>query len=109
MKWDTIIENVYKMKEKVNNLQNEEVDKIKEKVNSFEDTLSKIRKEYKKSAYFTYDVDQNDAYNSIHKYHVILNHLDIESAKLIDLEKVFELTVSKHRQIKKCRHENKLL
>lgn len=39
MKWETTVNNVYKRKEQVNLLQNDEVDRIKGKVVSFENEV----------------------------------------------------------------------
>jgi len=109
MKWDSTVNNVYKIKEKVNNLQNEEVDKIKAKVESFESELRAFRRDFKQNAPFTYDVDVPEAYDLIYHFHKKINAMEEKAAKLTDLEKVFELNVSKHRQIKKNRQENRLL
>jgi len=109
MKWDATVNNVYKVKEKVNNLQNDEVDKIKAKVRSFDAELKAFRREFRDNAPFSYDFDVVSAYEVIYEYHIKMNTLEERASKLNDLEKVFELTVSKHRQIKKTRQENKLL
>ena len=39
MKWESTVNHVYKVKEKVNNLQNDEVDKIKKQVGDFEEEV----------------------------------------------------------------------
>ena len=109
MKWDSTVNAVYKVKEKVNVLQNDEVDKIKDKVDAFDAELVRVRREYKENAPFAADIAVNEAYDLIAEYHEALNALEERAAKLTDLEKVFELNVSKHRQIKKCRAENRLL
>ena len=93
----------------VNVLQNDEVDKIKERVDAFDVELRRVRADYKENAPFAYDCAVNEAYDLIHEYHDALNALEERAAKLTDLEKVFELNVSKHRQIRKCRAENRLL
>ena len=93
----------------VNVLQNDEVDKIKERVDAFDVELRRVRKDYKENAPFAYDCAVNEAYDLIYEYHEALNALEGRAAKLTDLEKVFELNVSKHRQIRKCRAENRLL
>jgi len=109
MKWDSTVNNVYKTKEKVNNLQNVEVDKIKAKVEAFEHELKEFRREFKENAPFSFDHDPPEAYDLIYEFHKKINAMEEKAAKLTDLEKVFELNVSKHRQIKKNRQENKLL
>jgi len=109
MKWDSTVNNVYKVKEKVNALQNEEVDKIKAKVAEFEQELKEFRREFKEQAPFSYDTEVNDAYDLIYHFHKQINSMEEKAAKLTDLEKVFELNISKHRQIKKNRAENRLL
>jgi dynein heavy chain len=109
MKWDSTVNNVYKTKEKVNNLQNVEVDIIKAKVEAFETELKEFRREFKDNAPFSFDHDPPEAYELIYEFHRKINAMEESAAKLTDLEKVFELNVSKHRQIKKNRQENKLL
>lgn len=109
MKWDTTVNNVYKVKEKINNLQNEEVDKIKDKVSNFDYLLIEFRKKFRKEAPFVYENSVNRAYSVINSFHKQIGQIEEEAAKLVDLERVFELSVSKHREIKKCRTENKLL
>lgn len=109
MKWDSTVNLVYKVKEKVNNLQNDEVDKIKEKVEKFEADLVQFRKTFRDEAPFSYDMEPSEAYRLIAHFHEEINDMEVKAAKLTDLEKVFELNVSKHRQIKKNRAENKLL
>ena len=78
-------------------------------MDAFDAELKRMRKEYKENAPFAYDIQVNEAYDLIAEYHEALNQLEERAAKLTDLEKVFELNVSKHRQIKKCRLENRLL
>jgi dynein heavy chain len=109
MKWDTTVNLVYKVKEKVNNLQNKEVDVIKEKVESFNNMLADFRKEYRREAPFAYEIAVPRAYDLINMFHAKINKTDIEASKLTDLERVFELTVSKHHEIRRNRSENKLL
>jgi dynein axonemal heavy chain len=109
MKWDSTVAMVYKVKEQVNTLQNEEVDKIKEKIDEFEVDLRDFRKAFKENAPFKYDMTVDQAYNSIHEQHQIINDIERKAEKLNDLERVFELTVSKHRQIAVARRENTLL
>lgn len=109
MKWDTIINLVYEVKEKVNNLQNEEVDVIKLKVDEFDLRLQAFRKEFRKEAPFEFETGVNRAYQQINYFHGKINEYEVEAAKLIDLEQVFELNVSKHHEIRRNRTENKLL
>lgn len=108
-KWDSTVTSVYAVKEKVNKRQDEEVDKIKEKVKEFEEELTAFRVEFQEEAPFQYDIPVADAYESIYEYHGKINEVEQKAARLTDLEKVFELNVSKHRQIKKNRQENRLL
>ena len=42
-------------------------------------------------------------------WHKRISSIELEATKIVELEKVFELPVSKHREIKKSRQENKLL
>jgi len=109
IKWDSTVNNVYKVKEKVNNLQNEEVDKIKKKVVEFEQELKLFRKEFRALAPFNYDVQVDEAYDRIADFHRKIGKMEEKAVRLNDLEKVFELPVSQQRAIKRCRHENKLL
>lgn len=110
MKWDNTLSNVNKVKDKVNKLQNEEVDKIKERVQDFDAELRGFRKEFlSNSPIHDYEVEIDEAYDAIYKYHQAINRMEQKSAKLNDLEKVFELPVSKHLEIKKTRADNKLL
>lgn len=109
MKWHTIVNLVYEVKEKVNNLQNEEVDVIKRKVDEFDLRLLAFRKEFRKDAPFEFELGVNRAYQQINYFHHKINEYEVEASKLIDLEQVFELNVSKHYEIKRNRVENKLL
>mmetsp|Transcript_17270 Transcript_17270/g.33650 ORF Transcript_17270/g.33650 Transcript_17270/m.33650 type:complete len:4514 (+) Transcript_17270:154-13695(+) len=109
MKWDATVNTVYKVKEKVNTLQNDEVDKIKFRVWRFDDELSDFRREFRRKAPFGYEIGVNEAYAKINEYHHKITQKEEEAAILVDLEQVFELTVSKHAEIKKSRAENKML
>lgn len=109
MQWEATVNRVYKVKEQVNNLQNDEVDKIKAHVEQFEDQLQQFRKDYREQAPFVYECDVNEAYERIHKQHGAIAQLDAQAQKLNDLERVFELSVSRHRQIGLCRNENGVL
>ena len=109
MKWESVVNMVYKVKEKVNVLQNDEVDKIKQKVANFNLELLDFREQFKDEAPFHYEIEVHEAYDDIYMFHRRINQMEVKAAKLTDLEKVFELTVSKHLEIKKNRSENKLL
>jgi dynein heavy chain len=109
IKWDTTVNQVYKIKEKVNSLQNTEVENIKEKVEQFDQGLLKFRELYKKEAPFTYEYGVNAAYETINIWHGKIHAMETEASKLVDLEEVFELNVSKHQEIKANRLENKQL
>lgn len=109
MQWEATVNRVYKVKEQVNNLQNDEVDKIKAHVEQFEDELQRFRTAYREQAPFAYDIDVTDAYARIHKQHCAIDALEAQAQKLNDLERVFELSVSRHRQIGLCRTENVML
>jgi dynein heavy chain len=109
MRWDSTVNNVYKVKEKVNTLQNDEVENIKRRVWDFNDELAEFRRQFRRHAPFNYDVGLSDAYDRINEFHQKITEKEREAEVLIDLEQVFELNVSKHTEIKKSRLENKLL
>lgn len=108
-KWEATVNLVYKVKEKVNNLQNEEVDVIKIKVDKFDESLAAFRKEFRREAPFSYDIGVHRAYDLINHFHKKINEYEVEATKLVDLEQVFELNVSKHYEIKRNRVENAIL
>jgi dynein heavy chain len=109
MKWEQTVGLVYTVKEKVNNLQNDEVHVIKRKVDQFDAKLAAFRKEFRKEAPFDYEVSVKKAYELINFFHEKINKTEKEAAKLIDLEKVFELNVSKHYEIKRNLSDNRSL
>lgn len=109
VKWDYVLTNVYKTKETVNALQNEEVEKIKERVRKFNSNLNAFWREYRTRGPFSYDVDVMEAYDLIYEYHKKLNKMEKEAEKLEELEQVFELAITKHRMIEQTRHNNTLL
>lgn len=109
LKWENIVSTVYKVKEKINVLQNDEVDKIKDKVRAFKEEVVEFYEEFQKEAPFNYDVEVVDAYTDIYLYHTRLNEMEERAAKLADLERVFELAVTNYPELKRIRHENKLL
>ena len=96
MKWDSTVNSVYKVKEKVNVLQNDEVDKIKDKVDAFDAELqARAQGVQGERALRIRHPAVNEAYDLIAEYHEALNALEERAAKLTDLEKVFELNVSR--------------
>jgi dynein heavy chain len=109
VKWGETESRVYQVKETVNALQNAEVDKIKQKVEDFDFELIQFRKLFRAKAPFNYNVSVNTAFDLIYDFHHRINAMEEKAGKLVDLERVFELAPSKHREIKKNRSDNKLL
>ena len=109
MNWESIVNLVYHAKEKVNNLQNEEVDKIKVKIANFANELSTFHEDFKNRAPFSYSIMPDIAYESIYNFHNETNEMEERALKLNDLERVFELNVSKHHTIKLIRKNIKSL
>jgi len=116
LKWESTVDKVYQAKEKVNPLQNEQVDNIKRKVWNFVDTVSNFRQEFRDNAPFTYQgMDVEDAncvqlaYQKMIFYHNAITEKEREAHQLNQLEKLFELQPSKYRALSDCRSENKCL
>jgi len=109
VKWANTVVEVYKIKEKVNALQSEEMDKIKEKIDLFQIDLQNFRTEFTNHSPFIYKTPVDDAYARIYEFHKKINEKEAEALKLKSLEKIFDLGESKIVQLKKCREENKFL
>eukprot|EP01084_Bolivina_argentea_P009096 17033_1 len=116
LKWESTVDKVYAAKEKVNPLQNEQVDNIKRKVWDFVDTVSEFRQEFRDNAPFTYNGMEaenpncvNAAYQKMIYYHNAIGEKEVEAHKLNQLENLFELQPSKYRALTDCRSENKHL
>jgi hypothetical protein len=75
MKWDALVNSVDKVKERVNTLQSDEVDKIKEKVNNFNLELLDFREQFVEEAPFSYEIEIEDAYDDIYKFHRKINQV----------------------------------
>ncbi len=106
-KWESVVNLVYKIKERVNVLQNGEVDKIKQKVRNFSQELSDFREVFRNEMPFRNGVEVDEAFEDIFHFHLELLKMESKAAKLMDLERVFELSVTSHQEIKKCRSENR--
>ncbi|ETO26653.1 hypothetical protein RFI_10483 [Reticulomyxa filosa] len=113
LRWEATVNKVYLVKEKVNPLQNEQVDNIKQKLWEFRDEIVAFGQDFRDNAPFQYEsgIEMiHAAYQKMLFYHKAIGEKENKANELNQLENLFELTPpSKYRQLAQCRQENKLL
>lgn len=76
--------------------------------------MSSFRQDYKANLPFSYDekssIDEiQDSYKTIMKYYNTLVSIDDEAKEYNKLEKLFELQISKYKEISECKNDLKAL
>jgi len=108
-KWESLVDKVFRTKEQVNPLQDEQVDSIKRKVWDFAEEMMNFRNEFREKAPFQWTTDTRDCYARIMEWYKKTDEQAGRANRLNQLESLFELSHSRYRQIKDCRHEIRLL
>eukprot|EP00605_Chrysophyceae_sp_TOSAG23-4_P001019 GSChrysophyteH1.ASY1.ANO1.1120.1 assembled CDS len=100
MFWDNTVNKTYRVKEAIQPLQNSMLDNIRKEIKRFDADLSKFVKEFKSNGPFLWIAEkQRDAYVSLDKYQKQLSTLTEKSKGVNELEDLFELPLSHHKQL----------
>eukprot|EP00163_Fabomonas_tropica_P009916 TRINITY_DN1985_c0_g1_i1.p1 TRINITY_DN1985_c0_g1~~TRINITY_DN1985_c0_g1_i1.p1 ORF type:complete len:4225 (-),score=1474.45 TRINITY_DN1985_c0_g1_i1:598-13272(-) len=107
--WSDLKKLCQSTKEKLNNLQNQQVDRIRDSCTDFARKVKQTRAEFKEMAPFQYHQDIPKAYNTLNKTHTMLHTVEEEALALNDLQELFELQVTEFEELKESRQELKWL
>lgn len=90
-RWESTINKVFKIKEKINPMQNREVDHIKRKVWDFHEEVVVFGERFKKEAPFGFANNIPLAYQTIAYFHEEISVIEGKALDLRKLENLFEL------------------
>ncbi|XXQ31198.1 Dynein heavy chain, cytoplasmic [Plasmodiophora brassicae] len=109
VRWENMVDKVYKVKEKITPFQDRGVKSINLKAEAFAEQLRTFRAAFRDEAPFSYEVAIHDAYRNIAYFDGQITIVEKAAAELNRLEGLFELSISTYREIPLSRKENRLL
>ena len=114
MQWDQLVNSAFKRREDIVSFQNREADQVQKDSDRFETRVKKERKSFRDNAPF--DVknvedhrEVNAAYTSIDKFTALLRQLQSDALDQNNMEDLFEVEVSKLRDIDNSWEDLKML
>jgi dynein heavy chain len=109
MKWDAVVNKMFKKKEEILSLQQQEAKNIGEELEKYFLELRAFRNDFRANAPFAFMGEPTEAYSSLDDYDVQLAELKVRAAKFNELEELFELDISRYNEIPETRNDMRLL
>ena len=102
LKWDSLVNYTFRVKEEIMPLQNQEIESINKNINQFKAVVEEFRNSFKdeqRGAPMSSAGSIDDAYAQIDRFQVLYEEKVARSKELNALEELFELPVSKYRTL----------
>jgi dynein heavy chain len=102
--WEQLVNEAYKKKEEIMGFQNAEADALQNRAGQFAKKVERDRKAFREEAPFDVTSTEDptvvkEAYKAVNKFSQLLTKLQADAAALNELEDLFEVDISKLRQI----------
>ena len=104
-KWNTVKKQFYTTKERVGPAQDAEAKKIRKQADAFTDEVTAFRERVKNDGPFGYSPKWEKPYEILRKFDGEIIEMEGRAADLVELQDLFELTVTPFRDIANCRRD----
>ncbi|PHJ22031.1 dynein heavy chain family protein, partial [Cystoisospora suis] len=99
-KWEEVIRKAFEIKELILPMQMQEMTNIKQTLSMFGEEVRNYRETFLKQAPFRYDFPRQDIYPCIDSYHKETTVMESRAKEFTNLEMLFDMARSAHRQLK---------
>lgn len=108
-KWEEVLRKAFGAKEVILPLQNKEVTNIRNKLDEYTNQVFQFRERFLREAPFEAHGDPQQAYEAIDAFYQQCLDMEAEAKELNNLETLFDLAKSVHKELKDTKEELKIL